>query len=114
MQNNLYSFISIMQKAGKISSGAENVEKDIKKGTCMLLIISEDANESTKENFKKLTQNKHIPCIYFGLKLKLGNSIGKSPRSCIAIKDKGFSNSFLKKFTAIKNGGEYIDQNENL
>ncbi|WP_342455632.1 L7Ae/L30e/S12e/Gadd45 family ribosomal protein [Caloramator sp. Dgby_cultured_2] len=50
MKDNLYSFIGLMQKAGKLSSGDDAVEIEIKKKKAMLVIIAEDASENTKKN----------------------------------------------------------------
>ncbi len=106
--NNLYSFLGLMQKAGKLSSGDDTVELDIKKGLVNLLIISEDASENTKKRFKDIASRKNIAYIVFGEKDELGFAIGKSPRSILAIKDSGFSAAFLDKTSKINRGGECI------
>lgn len=97
-----------MQKAGKVSSGDDTVEIDVKKHLVKLLIISEDSSENTKKRFKDMASRKNIQYIIFGMKDDLGAAIGKSPRSILAIKDNGFAKAFLDKASKVIDGGECI------
>ncbi|KMT23065.1 L7Ae/L30e/S12e/Gadd45 family ribosomal protein [Clostridium cylindrosporum] len=106
--NKLYSFLGLIQKAGKLSSGDDTVELDIKKNMVKLLIISEDASENTKKKFEHMASSRKINFVFFGNKYDLGAAIGKSPRSILAIKDSGFAKAFTDKASNIINGGECI------
>ncbi len=108
MRNNIYSFLGLMQKSGSITSGNDNVENDLKKGKCVLLIIAEDASENTKKKFLDMANYRKIPFVILGSKIDLGYSIGKSERSVISIRDSGFAKEFLKKINLDLNGGEGI------
>lgn len=111
MKDNIYSFIGLMQKAGKLSSGDDSVEIEIKKKKAMLVIIAEDASENTKKKFINMCEYRKIPYVIFGEKDNLGFAIGKSSRSVIAIKDKNFASGFLKKIDNQNNGGEAFVNN---
>ncbi|SEF45720.1 Ribosomal protein L7Ae [Caloramator fervidus] len=102
----LYSFIGLMQKAGKISSGDDAVEIDIKKRKAELVIIATDASENTKKKFINMCEYRKIEYVLFGQKDNLGQAIGKSARSVIAVKDKNFAAGFKQKLSEQKSGGE--------
>lgn len=108
MRNNVYSFLGLMQKSGNIASGDDTVEIDIKKKKCKLLIISSDASENTKKKFTDMAGYREIPYVFFGTKADLGNSIGKSERAVISIRDSGFAKEFMNKINLDLNGGEGI------
>lgn len=108
MQNDIYSFLGLIKKAGKMSSGDEVVEMDIKKKKCLLLIIAEDASENTKDRFKGLVNRHNIDYVYFGNKADLGSHIGKGQTAVISIRDDGFARAFLNKVNHNINGGEDI------
>lgn len=108
MQNDIYSFLGLIKKAGKLSSGDEVVEMDIKKKKCLLLIIAEDSSENTKDRFKGLADKHNINYVNFGLKADLGSHIGKGLTSVISIKDEGFAKAFLNKVNHNINGGDDI------
>ncbi|TDT61567.1 L7Ae/L30e/S12e/Gadd45 family ribosomal protein [Fonticella tunisiensis] len=106
MGNNLYSFIGLMKKSGRLSSGDDAVEYDIKKGKSRLIIIAEDASENTKKRFVDSARYRGIPFVYFGTKEHLGSHIGKSSTAVLSVNDDGFANAFVKKMN--DNGGADI------
>lgn len=108
MRNNIYSFLGLMQKSGNIVSGDDTVEIDIKKRKCKLLIIAEDASDNTKKKFLNLAAYRKIQYIFWGSKIDLGNSIGKSERAVLSIRDDGFARELLNKLSLDLNGGEGI------
>lgn len=108
MRNNVYSFLGLMQKSGNIASGDDTVEIDIKKKKCKLLIISSDASENTKKKFVDMAVYRGIPYAFYGTKIDLGRSIGKSERAVISIRDSGFAKEFINKINLDLNGGEGI------
>lgn len=112
--NKVYSFLGLMQKAGKLSSGDDTVEIEAKKGKAKLLIISEDASKNTRKRFEDMASSKSIDYVIFGDKSSLGMAIGKSPRSILAIKDSGFAKAFLEKVSSVKNGGVFIVKSKNI
>lgn len=98
MENNrLYSFIGLIQKAGKLSSGDAGVEINTKKGKCSLIILAEDASDNIKNKFINLAEQYNVPYVYFGTKENLGQCIGKSDRAVLAVADENFAKSFLDR-----------------
>ena len=91
-----YSFIGLIQKSGNLITGYNNCEFEIKKDKCKLIIIAEDASENTKKKFTNMCNTRELPFITLGSKEQLGQSIGKSPASVLAIKDEGMSKVVLK------------------
>lgn len=108
MQNNMLSFLGLIKKAGKLSSGDDAVEIDIKKGRCKLLIIAEDSSENTIEKFKRLARKHNINYVNIGRKTDLGSQIGKGQTAVICIKDAQFAKTFIKKVNQNINGGDGI------
>lgn len=108
--NSIYSFISLIQKSGKLFSGDESVENSIKKGRCYLIIIAEDASENTKSKFINLSNENNIPFIIFGNKQILGERIGKLNRAVLAINDLNFAKGLIKKIQN-NNGGDHSAKN---
>lgn len=94
MKNNLkvQGMLGLAQRAGKISSGATQVKKDIKNGRVALVIIANDASKNTYEDFCSSCEHYHVPIVRWGDKDSLGHIIGKPFRTIIAVRDKGFAN----------------------
>ena len=112
--NSLYSFLGLMQRAGKLTTGDDGVEIDIKKEKSELVIIAADASDNTKKRFINMCENRKIKYIVFGEKSEIGNSIGKSARSVLSVKDKNFAEGFLKKLGSENIGGESIVNNKSI
>lgn len=108
MQNKAYSFLSLIQKSGHISSGDDTVERDIKKHVCKLLVIAEDSSENTRKRFENMANHYGVEYIIFGTKKELGDSIGKGERAVISIRDGNLAKGFISKLNNL-NGGESND-----
>jgi ribosomal protein L7Ae-like RNA K-turn-binding protein len=97
MVSRTYSFLGLIQKSGKLVSGADAVELEIKKKRCVLLIISEDASENTRRRFERLVELHKLDYVNFGTQAELGEAIGKRDRSVLAICDTSLAKGFLSK-----------------
>ena len=93
-----------LQKHGKISFGADSVENGIKKKIVRLVIIAEDSSNRTKDKFKKICEEFHIPIIEIGDIETLSKTIGKNNKAIIGIQDINLS----KEIEKINNGGEAL------
>jgi ribosomal protein L7Ae-like RNA K-turn-binding protein len=91
MNKNIYSFLGLAKKAGKLVSGGDTCARALKSGKAFLVIVAEDASENTKKEFKDSCSYRGVNICYFGKKELLGKYTGKDIRSVIAILDKGFS-----------------------
>lgn len=105
MTDNLYNFIGLAMKAGKVASGEQSCEMAIKRGKASLVIVSEDASPNTEKKFKDACLYKGIPFYIFGEKEKLGKCVGKDIRSVIAVTDENFSRKLAELITETKNTG---------
>lgn len=91
MNRKLQSMLSLCQRAGKIVTGEDTVEANVKSQTALLVLIAEDASENTKNKFMNKCKYYNIPyCICF-TKEELSGCIGKFNRSVYAIVEKNFA-----------------------
>ncbi|MBZ4645908.1 MAG: hypothetical protein PWR27_2 [Petroclostridium sp.] len=106
MNDKLYSMIGLAQKAGKVASGEESCEKDIKAGKSMLIIIAEDSSANTKKKFSNMCTYRNIPFFEFGTKELLGKFTGKDYRAVLSIRDINFAKSIKSLYDRKLSGGE--------
>lgn len=102
--NKALGLIGISAKAGKIVYGTDSCIDAIKKQKVKLLIVSNDASEKTKKNFKYYTQKYNIKICFFETVENLSKSIGKKNKVVIGILDENLAEEIEK----IINGGEII------
>lgn len=86
-----YSFLGLVQKSGNMVSGYNNCVSEIKADKCNIVLIAEDASDNTRDKFVSLCVSKNIPYIIYGSMDRLGESIGKSSKSILAIKNENMS-----------------------
>lgn len=90
-ENRIYSFIGLARKAGGVAAGDNAVEYAIKCERAACVILADDASPNTTKKFMASCGAKGIPIIRFGAKQRLGEILGKTAYSVIAITDKRFS-----------------------
>lgn len=100
----LLGLIGIATKAGKVVSGTEIVNENIKNKKAKLVIIAEDCSEKTKSNFEYTCNQYSIKHIIYENIASLSKAIGKDNRAVICIKDKGFAEQILKIYGGETNG----------
>ena len=93
-----------LQKHGKISFGTDSVENSIKKRLVKLVILAEDSSDRTKDKFKKICEQFHIPVIEIADIETLSKAIGKKNKAILGIQDINLS----KEIKKINNGGEAL------
>ncbi|MGI6678863.1 MAG: L7Ae/L30e/S12e/Gadd45 family ribosomal protein [Dehalobacterium sp.] len=98
--NRVFTLLGFAQKAGKVVSGETGSTAAINQKKAFLVILSEDATDSTKKRIKFLCRHNEIQCREWGSKIDLGNSIGKSPRAVVAVLEQGFADAILKSLMA--------------
>ncbi len=81
----------LAQRAGKLFSGADQVEEAISRGVLKLLVLAEDTSGNTFERFRGLAENAGIRWLQMLPKDKWGYALGKKPRAVIGIGDNGFA-----------------------
>ena len=98
--------IGLATKAGKLISGTEIVEENIKGRKAKLVIVAEDGSEKTKSNFEYLCNQYNVKFIVFESMINLSKAIGKENRAVICVKDKNLAEQIYKIY-----GGESFGKN---
>lgn len=91
MNRKLQSMLSLCQRAGKIVTGEDTVEINIKNGGALLVIIAGDASENTKNKFMNKCQYYNVEYCICSTKDELSSCIGKYNRSVYAIIEDNFA-----------------------
>lgn len=100
MDEPIYRMLGLCMKAGRLLSGNEQVSEGLKKAKTpksMLLLITEDSSQRTKDEYQRAAERAHISCRIFGEKERLGQALGKGVRTAALITDKGFGQAIMKK-----------------
>ena len=96
MTDKVLSMIGLATRAGKIAAGEFSVEKAVKSGRAVIVIVAEDASNNTKKLFTNMCAHYNVPLCIYGAKETLGHATGKEVRASLAILDPGFSEAILK------------------
>ena len=102
--NKTLGLIGLSAKAGKIVFGTEACIEAMQNKKIKLLIVSIEASEKSKKNFKYYTEKYNIPIVFYETIENLSKSIGKKNKVVIGIKDQNLANEIQKNI----NGGEFI------
>lgn len=100
----LYNLLGLCQRAGKLISGNDLIENAIRNNKVELLIIAQDIGDSMNKRYHDKAVFYNVKTVIFGQKDIIGTNIGKGPRSAVAVSDRGFAESFLKKYQTIHPG----------
>ena len=92
MNRQILSLLSLCQRAGKMKTCEDTVEKAIQKKEAKLVIIPEDASDNTKKKFTNKCKHYDVPILITSTKDILSSIIGKDNRSTFAIIDENFAN----------------------
>lgn len=96
--------MGIAQRAGKVSAGTMAVRNSLARRRAVLLIISNDIAENSREELLKSSNRYGIPAIALGSKNDLGIALGKAYRVALTINDVGIAKAILQELAA--NGEE--------
>jgi len=97
------NLLGMAQRARRVVSGSVAVEQAVKDGTAKLLLLAEDAEESTKKNYERLAEKYHIPWRVLLTRESMGASMGKEYRAAAALLDEGFSKSLCRMLGEYEN-----------
>lgn len=96
IENKILTLLGFAQKAGVLCSGDTAVTSAIANHKAKLVLLMCDAASSTKDKIVANCIKNKVKLITMFDKNSIGNAIGKSQRSAIAIMDKRFSDSIIK------------------
>ena len=97
MQDKIFSLLGLAAKAGKTASGGFSAEEAVKSRKAHLVILADDAQHNTVKKFTDKCRSHNVPLRFYGSREELGNAVGKESRACVAVTDRGFAQSLLKK-----------------
>ncbi|MCM1527933.1 MAG: ribosomal L7Ae/L30e/S12e/Gadd45 family protein [Bacteroides sp.] len=78
-------------------SGEFQTLEAVRKGSAMLVIISQDASANTKKLFTNKCSFYGVPVREYGTKDELGRAIGKDMRSSLGVCDAGLAEAVIKQ-----------------
>ena len=107
MQDRVLSLFGLAAKAGKLACGSFAVEKTVKAGKACYVIVTFDASDNTKKEFRDMCAWYHVPLSFYGSRRELGHALGKGERVVAAITDSGLAQAVNKRLAAeIPDGGK--------
>ncbi|WP_296970563.1 ribosomal L7Ae/L30e/S12e/Gadd45 family protein [Tepidanaerobacter sp. EBM-38] len=102
----VFSILGITQKAGKLISGLDCVERSVNANKVFLIIMSKDTSGNTQKKIKELSTRKNVAMISWGNSDELGRAIGKKKRKVIGITDKGIAKEIFRRINLLTGVGD--------
>lgn len=96
MKKETLNMIGIAKRAGKVMSGAYQVEQAVHKRQARLVIAAEDASDNTKKHISDMCRYRRIPWTAAGDKASLGRAVGQESRTCLAVTDAGLAAAIMR------------------
>ena len=96
-QDRILQLISLCQRSGGVASGEFMTEASVKEGKSHLVILSQDASERTKKQFRDMCKFYKVPCREYSDKESLGHAIGKEFRVSLSITNEGLAGQILSR-----------------
>lgn len=90
LEERIAAYLSLANKGGKVVSGSDRVQEQLKKGTTGLLFIATDISADIGAKFQALAKTQGVRVSALFDKERLGALIGKELRSVLAVVDSGF------------------------
>ncbi len=91
MNSSILSLLGIARRAGKLSWHEDANLSSIRTGKARMLVLAEDAGESTAKKYRDKCLFYNVPLIVIATKNELGQALGTSPRAAVAVNDDGFA-----------------------
>ncbi|ABZ84845.1 ribosomal protein, l7ae family [Heliomicrobium modesticaldum Ice1] len=92
----VHGLLGLARRAGKIAAGDSAVEANLKKQKVFLLLFTEDASAGVVQKYSHWCGDLGIPTVTYGQKEVIGQAIGLSPRTLVAVLDEGFAKAIHK------------------
>jgi len=110
-KSKVLAYLGLATRAGKAVSGEFCVERSVRQHRAKLVIVSEEASENSKKNFRDICTYYKVPLYFFGSKEALGKATGKAMRVSTAIEDEGLAKAAVEQLeqeTGI-GGSKYVE-----
>ena len=110
-RNKVLSYLGLATRAGRVVSGEFCVEKSVRQRRARLVLVSEDASENSRKNFRNLCTYYKVPLYFFGSREELGAACGKEARVSAAIEDEGLAMAAVRELKQRSGigGGKYVE-----
>jgi ribosomal protein L7Ae-like RNA K-turn-binding protein len=93
----VYNLLGIAQRAGKLSAGTMAAQNSLMRHRAVLLILSEDISDNSREALLSNSNRYGIPTIAIGNKNDLGTALGKPYRVAVTINDIGMAQAIMNE-----------------
>ncbi len=94
-------FLGLARKAGRVEIGEEAVRGAAKAGKARLILTAEDSSPNAMKRAEESAAIGAIPCVKLHCtKQELGQAVGKSGPSMLAVTDGGFALGVAKKLAS--------------
>ncbi|HEY8368832.1 MAG TPA: DUF448 domain-containing protein [Thermodesulfobacteriota bacterium] len=91
LEAHVQGLLGVARRAGRVRSGATQVEEALARGKLALVIVAADAEPATVEAFEGRARAAGTPVARFGTRETLGRAIGKDFRAVVGIADPGLA-----------------------
>lgn len=109
-RNKVLSYLGLATRAGRVVSGEFCVEKSVRQRRARLVLVSEDASENSRKNFRNLCTYYKVPLYFFGSREELGAACGKETRVSAAVEDEGLADAAIRAIQESGIGGsKYVE-----
>lgn len=88
MGQRLSNALGLCRKAGRCVTGDETVEKTVRAGKALLVVLDEEASENTRDKYTFLCRGRGVELL---LVKEPGRAIGQPGKKLIAVTDTGFA-----------------------
>lgn len=96
--NKFFNFLGLAKRSGNLIEGYSKCDEQRNRRSFYLVIISDDASNSTKKKFKNHCIEKKIPLIEDFSKEELGNPIGREELKVLAVVDKNMAEKLISLY----------------
>lgn len=93
------ALLGFAKKSSKLAAGEWAVESVMKRRKAALIILAEDCPDKRKNHWQIWCNDQGVPCYIRGTKEEYGMVLGMSPRSVIAVTDKGLAAAIQKQLS---------------
>ncbi|MCI9070128.1 ribosomal L7Ae/L30e/S12e/Gadd45 family protein [Clostridium sp.] len=96
--NKFFNFLGLAKRSGNLIEGYSKCDEQRNRRNFFLVILSNDASNSTKKKFRNHCAEKKIPLIEDFSKEELGNPIGREELKVLAVVDKNMAEKLISLY----------------
>ena len=100
--NKFFNFLGLVKRSGNLIEGYSKCDEQRNRRNFYLVILSNDASDSTRRKFRNHCAEKEIPLIEDFSKEELGIAIGRAEIKILALKDKNMAEKLLSLYKTEK------------